>query len=317
MSHFYGDLQGSRGEATRCGTAWSGISSHVRGWHVGARASMRVEDGQDVASIAATAGSAGSGYGQAIGSVRLDEDGSTLVLEPSAWTVSQVQRWQRAERKRLRLAAKLAEREARRERYRKLRQDARYSASTAWHYASQPEAPALDWTEDGHGWTAKLVASGYSVSVQARPDYDADYWTRGKFTDSWSADVVALPEPRERGTFRYWLPDVSYREHRRGLAALGYARHAADCLARQYVRQDLDVASHGREAVYVVATAYLAGVELGSSSIGGCELGKTHGTDSTPLERQLDALVEDYGLVSEAVSEAKSARAKLVQTGGQ
>jgi len=315
MSHFYGDLQGSRGEATRCGTAWSGISSHVRGWHVGARATMRVDNGQDVAYITATAGSAGTAFNQSIGSVRLDESGA-LVLEPSDWTIAQVQRWQRAERKRLRAAAKLAEREARRERYRTLRSDMRYSASMAWHYAGQPEPDALEWTEDGNGWTAKLVASGYSVSVRVRSDYDPDYWTRGKFTDSWSPDVVALPEPRERGTYRYFLPDVTYREHLAGLRKLGYARHAADCLARQYVRQDLDEASHGREAVYVVATACLAGVELGSSSIGGCELGSTYGKDSTPLERQLDAIVSDYGLVSEAVSEARVARAKL-QAGGQ
>jgi hypothetical protein len=317
MSHFYGDLQGSRGEATRCGTAWSGISSHVRGWHVGARASMRVEDGQDVASIAATHGSAGSGS-EAVGSVRLDESG-TLVLEPSAWTVGQVQRWQRAERKRLRAAAKLAAREARRERYRKLRaSQPYYSAATAWHYASQPEPPALDWTDTdyGAGRAATVQVSGYRVELGMRADYDADYWTAGKFTDTWSADAVAMPEPRERGTYRYWLPDVSYREHVAGLRKLGYARHAADCLARQYVRQDLAAAIAGRELVCVHATAYLAGVELGSSAIHGVELGSTYGTDSTPLERQLDAIVVDYGLVSEAVSEAKSARAKLVAPEG-
>lgn len=312
MSHFYGSLQGSRGEATRCGTAWSGVTCHVRGWHVGTEATAHVDaDGSDAVRLVATRGSAGYG-GEAIGSVRLDDSGS-LVLEPSAWTLAQVQAWQRAERKRLRLERKAAEHEARRERYRKLRTEhERYPASTAWHYASQAPAPALDWTEDGYGWTAKLVERGYSVSVVARADYDPDYWTRGKFQNGWTPDAVALPEPRERGTYAYFVPDMPYREHVAGLRKLGYARHEADCLARQYVAADLRTAIHGREAVYVVATAYAAGVELGTSSIGGCELDTSSRAES--VERQLDAIVSDYGLVSEAVSEAVAARAKLVRT---
>lgn len=33
MSHFYGKLQGSRGEVTRCGTKTSGHSSSIAGWN--------------------------------------------------------------------------------------------------------------------------------------------------------------------------------------------------------------------------------------------------------------------------------------------
>ena len=32
MSHFYGTLQGSRGQATRCGTKNSGITTYAAGW---------------------------------------------------------------------------------------------------------------------------------------------------------------------------------------------------------------------------------------------------------------------------------------------
>ena len=32
MSHFYGTLQGSRGEATRCGTKNSGVVTEAAGW---------------------------------------------------------------------------------------------------------------------------------------------------------------------------------------------------------------------------------------------------------------------------------------------
>lgn len=39
MSHFYGTLQGNRGEATRCGSADSGITTYAAGW----RGAIRVE----------------------------------------------------------------------------------------------------------------------------------------------------------------------------------------------------------------------------------------------------------------------------------
>jgi hypothetical protein len=32
MAHFYGTLQGHRGEATRCGSPNSGINAHLRSW---------------------------------------------------------------------------------------------------------------------------------------------------------------------------------------------------------------------------------------------------------------------------------------------
>jgi len=32
MSHFYGVLQGSRGEVTRCGTVRSGVTTYAAGW---------------------------------------------------------------------------------------------------------------------------------------------------------------------------------------------------------------------------------------------------------------------------------------------
>src|SRR5262245_41860559 len=311
MSHFYGNLQGSRGEATRCGTAWSGITSHVRGWHVGTEASAHVDAGEDAIRLVATHGSTG-GTREAIGSVRLDEDG-TLVLQPSAWTIAQVQRWQRAERKRLRVEARAAEHAAKLQRYAEARAEG-YAASTAWHYASQPPAPALDWTEDASGLVANVQAGGFTVRLRSREDADASYWQRGTFTDSWSPDVVPLPEPRERGTYRYWRPDegMSYREHRSGLRKLGKSKHEAHVLASRYVAADFAAACRGVESVYVVATAYAAGVELGSASIGGCELDTSSRAPS--VERQLDAIVSDYGLVDEAVREATAARAKLVAT---
>lgn len=42
MSRFYGSMQGSRGEATRCGTPASGITAHVHGWDLGVRTYVEV-----------------------------------------------------------------------------------------------------------------------------------------------------------------------------------------------------------------------------------------------------------------------------------
>ena len=59
MSHFYGDLQGNRGMATRQGTRASGIDAHARGWNIGARVICRhdAETGLDVVTVYATSGS--------------------------------------------------------------------------------------------------------------------------------------------------------------------------------------------------------------------------------------------------------------------
>jgi hypothetical protein len=48
MSHFYGKLQGSRGEVTRCGTKSSGITTYAAGWRGAIRVDVsQNEDGLD------------------------------------------------------------------------------------------------------------------------------------------------------------------------------------------------------------------------------------------------------------------------------
>ena len=60
MARFYASIQGSRGMATRQGTAKSGIAGHIRGWHSGARVWCYVnEDGEDAVHISITGGSTG------------------------------------------------------------------------------------------------------------------------------------------------------------------------------------------------------------------------------------------------------------------
>jgi hypothetical protein len=47
VSHFYGTLQGSRGEATRCGTKKSGVEAWVASWGGAIRVKVWHENGED------------------------------------------------------------------------------------------------------------------------------------------------------------------------------------------------------------------------------------------------------------------------------
>lgn len=64
MAHFYANIQGNRGEATRMGTKDSGMGGHVRGWYVGCRVTMdwNEKEQRDECRITVTHGS--SGYAQ-------------------------------------------------------------------------------------------------------------------------------------------------------------------------------------------------------------------------------------------------------------
>ena len=69
MAHFYSEIQGNRGEATRTGTPNSGIRGHIRGWDVGVSVSGYVnENGEDVFEVRLTSGSNGRYSSKLIGS---------------------------------------------------------------------------------------------------------------------------------------------------------------------------------------------------------------------------------------------------------
>ena len=59
MAHFYADIQGDRGTATRTGTKNSGINGHIRGWGSGIniRAIYNSETNKDIFLISITGGS--------------------------------------------------------------------------------------------------------------------------------------------------------------------------------------------------------------------------------------------------------------------
>jgi hypothetical protein len=61
MAHFYGEIQGNRGAATRAGSKNSGFKAHIRGWNIGVRIHCDVDyDGNDVIHVYKTSGSNGS-----------------------------------------------------------------------------------------------------------------------------------------------------------------------------------------------------------------------------------------------------------------
>ena len=71
---FYASIQGCRGEATRMGGKESGIHGHIRGWNVGARIFMSVnEDDEDVCTIRLTSGSSGGKGDKLIGKFKASD----------------------------------------------------------------------------------------------------------------------------------------------------------------------------------------------------------------------------------------------------
>jgi len=79
MARFYGSMQGNKGEATRIGTASSGLSGHIRGWSIGGRVVMSTNgNGKDVVTIWLTSGSNRSKHPQLLGHFTYADDGSLV-----------------------------------------------------------------------------------------------------------------------------------------------------------------------------------------------------------------------------------------------
>ena len=77
MAHFYGSMQGSRGEATRCGTKGSGMSAHVRSWTHGIEACIGSDaNGNDRVYLSVTSGS----NGRTSQMIRIDADEMDSIL---------------------------------------------------------------------------------------------------------------------------------------------------------------------------------------------------------------------------------------------
>jgi len=81
MSRFRATIKGSRGEASRLGTAESGITTETNGWNVGVRVDAHVNDaGQDLIEIYANGGSNGGTRQRAIALLRSSENSVDVML---------------------------------------------------------------------------------------------------------------------------------------------------------------------------------------------------------------------------------------------
>lgn len=75
MARFIGYVEGNRGEASRLGSADSGIRAQAQGWNVGVKVYGMDANGRDEFRVYATNGSTGGAPDTFIGVVRLNEAG--------------------------------------------------------------------------------------------------------------------------------------------------------------------------------------------------------------------------------------------------
>jgi hypothetical protein len=79
MAHFYANIRGNRGEATRMGSLESGIHGHIRGWNVGCLVACYVgDDGKDHVRVTLTSGSYG-GHDRVLGDFTAED---VKILQP-------------------------------------------------------------------------------------------------------------------------------------------------------------------------------------------------------------------------------------------
>jgi len=84
MARFLAEIQGNRGEATRCGTADSGIGGHIRGWNCGVTVCGGVAQSDvDEFRIFATSGSNGRQRDRYIGTVSTSPNTGEVVFTPA------------------------------------------------------------------------------------------------------------------------------------------------------------------------------------------------------------------------------------------
>ena len=81
MSRFYASIRGSaKTEATRQGTAKSGIQGHIRGWDVGVKVyGIERGDGHDAFAVYTTGGSNGRWHDTLIGHVIITDNGPRFI----------------------------------------------------------------------------------------------------------------------------------------------------------------------------------------------------------------------------------------------
>jgi hypothetical protein len=203
-------------------------------------------------------------------------------------------------------------------RYREMRAEHPVAASTALAWARTPEPESFDF---GHGGDrAEFERDGFHVVIRIEidempdpfvtmTDDDPSHELGGEESMYRNPHAWSDGEPIGREHYRYARPMSGYNEHRAALAKYGYSRQDADVTARRYVRQEIEAATDYDNAPCVVlVTVTRNGVELGGASLGGITLDANDDPQS-----QLERVIDDHAMVSEAIADARETLAGLCE----
>lgn len=208
------------------------------------------------------------------------------------------------------------------DRYRRLRRKhVTLGADQALRWAKFEERPmAFDWSGSSgrHVRAATTTCDGFDVRVVV--DYDEYADRRAEYTDNdtgirnpdfdWTDDGGYRHRNNERKGKRYielesgyTVPDLASDYNKMGMSksvALDVARQSLASEAREYLSDEW--------ASYVVTVKVsVAGIELGTASLGGIETGGDYSD-----EREFESAVIDHDLIREAIDEARENMARLV-----
>lgn len=153
---------------------------------------------------------------------------------------------------------------------------------------------------------------GFRIVATLSPDYD-DIPGDGYFTNTWSPGALyVLTREGKTGRYRWFVPAVPASDHYEWLHGHGgMARGPAHDEANRLVRDEMERARGDQCEYWVKVTAYREGIELGSASLSGIDLGDIYdyrgGWDLARVY-VADVLRE---LVPEAIAEAQGALARL------
>lgn len=156
-------------------------------------------------------------------------------------------------------------------------------------------AAEFDWSMSGERWTGEV--DGWDIVISTEVDQDTDISWLGEFTDD-STDAVPNPE-YQHGRYKYFRPDADRVPTTKDYPA-GMSRAEIREAIRAQMEADARLALEPQHVVSV--TASRKGIELGSAVMGGSYI--DGGND-------LLWTVDDYDMISEAISEAETALAGL------
>lgn len=211
--------------------------------------------------------------------------------------------------------------------YRRLRREnPTLSAKHALSWAKSLDKPlAFDWTVKSgqHANAAQTTRDGFDVRITV--DYDQYADRRADYTDKDTG--IRNPDYRYAdgdGDYRYrndpqhglryievesgyTVPDLAADYNKQGMSksvALDVARKSLEDEAREYL-------SDMWTSYVVTVDVSLAGIKMGSASLGGIETG-TDWSASFHDEREFESAIEDNSMIDEAIDNARESMSHLM-----